>query len=629
MTMTSVRTKAAGVLAVVVVVAAVLAPSASAQDVRSMPAAPAASSTTQRPCTDQAVTSCLLPYPSDRWIVDDRTTPTGVRLDVPADVLPSKITAQLGPGGTIADVFGGVDGFSPLTPIVFELPRPVDPTTLPADGGSAFGVFDVTTGQRVAVRAEVSQDANRLGADGRIVMAWPVTRFGYGHRIVAVLTDALRARGGDVLPRAAGLDPSAAAEGAAAAARTARLAADVQQVAPGWWDRAVSATGFVVRSLAGITGDVDAMAAVVRSQDHPIRGVSIGPSLIGGAAAVRGQVQVTDFRDADGIIPRGAAIVGRPHWVDFLMVMPAHPAGPAGAPIAIYGHGILASKETMLVVSGANAAKGIATLGIDVPNHGSRQDEGGFLLDLTTPRKFPRLTSMALQAELDELSLLSAVQQHFGQLDLMPWNLLTGSRRDGVPDLDPTRVLYEGTSMGGFLGASFVALAPELLGAFLQVPGSGIIDTLYHSLIWLLFTSVEPAGASAGDAQALVGAVGMLLDRADNTYLLDRIRTAGTPLWVAYSANDGIVPNTSTNRMLTLLGLPVDGPTSAPVPPGLVRVTSMPPDGSGATQTPTGYLDGNWAKPLLTHVAFVDPVPMAALRTWLDQRLESTPTRTP
>jgi hypothetical protein len=565
------------------------------------------------------VTSCLLPYPSDRWIVEDPSTPTGVRLDVPADVLPPKIAAQLGPGGTIADVFGGADGFSPLTPIVFELPEPVDPATLPTDGGGAFGVFDVTTGERLPVRVEISPDANRLGAGDRIVMAWPVTRFGAGHRVVAVLTDALRARGGSPLPRAAGLDPSAAGS-PAAAARTARLAADVERVAPGWWGRAVSVTGFVVRSLVGITGDVDAMAAVVRSQDHPVRGLAIGPSLIGGAAAVTGQVQVTDFRDENGVIPRGDAIVGTPHWVDFLMVLPARPASAAGAPIAIYGHGILASKETMLAVSGTNAAKGIATVGIDVPNHGSRQDEGGFLLDLTTPRRFPRLTSMALQAELDELSLLEAVRHHFGRIDLMPWNLLTGSRPDGVPELDPSRVLYEGTSMGGFL---------ELLGGFLQVPGSGIIDTLYHSLIWLLFTSVMPAGVSPGDAQALVGAVGMLLDRADNTHLLDRIRRAGTPLWVAYSADDGIVPNTSTDRMLSILGLPIEGPTSAAVPAGIVRVSSMPADGTGATQTPTGYLAGNWAKPLLTHVAFADPVPMAALRTWLDQRLESTPTAGP
>ena len=119
---------------------------------------------------------------------------------------------------------------------------------------------------------------------------------------------------------------------------------------------------------------------------------------------------------------------------------------------------------------------------------------------------------MCLLPELDELSLYEAVQQHFGGIDLMPWSFPFGGLPDGVADLDPTRVIYEGTSMGGFLGASFVALTPELDGGFLQVPGSGIIDTLYHSLIWPLFTGVVPSGASPGDTQALVGAVGMLLD---------------------------------------------------------------------------------------------------------------------
>jgi hypothetical protein len=617
---------ALAVIAAAVLAAGILATAAPAGAATQPPVAPAAAAPTA-PCTDQAVASCLLPYPSARWIVPDASTATGVRIDVPADVLPARILDQFGPGGTVADAFGGADGFSPLTPIIFELTAPVDPATLPADGGDALAVYDVTAGTRVPVRAEVSSDANRLGAGDRIVWAWPATRFAYGHRIVAVVTDVLRGRGGAAITPARGLstDPSAAA-----AARSAQLRGDLEAVAPATtWDSLLSATEFVVRSQANITDDLDAMAAVVRSQDHPIRDVHLGPSLIGGAAAVTGQVQVTDFRDDDGVIRRGAAATARPHWIDFLMTLPSTPAGPAGAPVVIYGHGITASKETMAVVASTNATRGMATVGIDVPNHGSRQWEGGWILDLAHPRSIGRLTSLPLQGELDELSLLMAVRQHFGDLDLLPFDLLSGRSGDGMADLDPSRVLYEGTSMGGFLGASFTALAPELDGAFLQVAGSGILDTLAHSLIWPLFTSVEPSGASAGDTEALLGVVSMLLDPADNTYVLDRIVAERTPLWLEYAANDGVVPNTSSDRMLSLLGLPIDGPTTAPVPAGLPRVSALPPSGSGATQAPTDYLDGNWAKPLLTHVTFVDPIPMAALDAWLDQRLESTGAASP
>ena len=575
------------------------------------------------PCTDQAVGSCLLPYPSDRWLVPDASTATGVRVQVPGDVLPEKVLGQFGPGGTVADAFDGADGFSALTPIFFELPEAVDPATLPADGGDAFLVYDATTGTRAAVRAEVSLDANRLGAVNRVVVAWPVTRFEYGHRYVALLTDRLTGPGGAPLTRAGGLDASASS---AAGVRLAALRADAARLEPARdWSTYRSATAFVVRSQENVTGDLDRMAARVRAADHPIRNVHTGVSLVGGAAAVTGEVRVSDFRDEDGVIPPGGDGPMTDRWIDFLLVMPERPASPAGAPVVIYGHGLTVSKETMLTVAGINAAKGMATVGIDVPNHGSRQDEGGFLFDLANARKFGRLPSMALQGELDELSLLMAIQQHFGALDPMPWTWWTGRSGDGIPDLDTGRILYEGTSMGGFLGASFVALAPELDGAFLQVAGSGILDTLFHSILWVVFSSVEPQGAAPADVQALVGTVSMLLDRADNTNVLDRIRAAGTPVWLAYARDDGIVPNTSSNRMLDLLDLPVEGRTYVPTLPSVVHVDGMPADGSGATQIPTAYLDDNLAKSLLTHTSFLDAVPAEALRTWLDQRLAEAP----
>lgn len=579
----------------------------------------AAAPATSRPCTDAAVVSCLLPYPSDRWQVSDPTTATGVRVVVPADAVPANLARQLGPGASVEAAFAGADGFSALSPVYFELPTPVEPSTLPADGGDAFVIYDVTTGRRVPIRAEVSLDAERLGAGKRIVVAWPAVRFDYGHRVIAVLTDHLRGPQGATLPRPAGF---ATPQSSAASDRLSAMRADLAAAAPAIpWASVVTATAFTVRSQANVTDDVDRMAAVVRATDHPIRGVRIGPSLIGGAAAVTGQVRVTDFRNADGVIPAGGTGSVSQRWVDFVMTMPAKPASAAGAPVAIYGHGLMAFKETMIAVAPMNASKGIATVGIDVPNHGSRQNEGGWLFDLATPKKFGRLTSMPLQGELDELSLLMAIKSHFSEIDLMPWTWWSGSSGDGRADLDTSRVLYEGTSMGGFLGASFASLAPELDGAFFQVAGSGILDTLAHSILWLLFAPVEPSGAKPGDAQALIATATMLLDRADNTNVLDRLAASDMPVWLAYARQDGTVPNTSSNRMIALLDLPLDGRQMVPVPPGIARVAAMPLDGRGASQIPTFGLDANPFKALLAHTSFADPQPMRVLSDWLSARL--------
>ena len=588
---------------------------------------PAVPASTDSRCNHQAIRSCLLPYPSDQYLVADPTTRTGYRVDVPADVVPPAVLSQFGPGAGIDDAFGGADGFSAVTPIIFETAEKVQPASLPPDGGNVLIVTNADTGERIPIRAELSADAERyVGHERTIVIAWPVTKFPYGAHIAAVLNDGLVNDAGVTVSKAPGLVSAKALfmpmlSRAAAAGSTAGSAAAGSQttaVAATAWSHVLSATSFVVRSQRNVTDTIDQRAAVVRAQDHPIRHVVVGPSIIGGNASVTGQVRVTDFRDADHVMPTSGAASSE-LWIDFLMILPDHPATPAGTPVVIYGHGISVSKETMLVVAGQNARHGLATVGIDIPNHGSRSYEG-WLLSLATPSLFGRLAAMPAQGELDQLSLFMAIKQHFAEIDVQPYHWWSGSSPDGRPDLDPTHVLYEGTSMGGFLGAAFAALTPELNGAFLQVAGSGITDTIFHSVLWWLFTPIEPTGVSAGDGHALMGSAGMLLDRAENTYLMDRIKNSKMPFYLSYAANDGTVPNADSERMVRETDIPLVGDLSKPVP-GLRTVPTMPADGRGAIQTSTSAY--TFFTQLTSHTSFTDPYPTAALDAWLDQRIAS------
>jgi hypothetical protein len=161
-----------------------------------------------------------------------------------------------------------------------------------------------------------------------------------------------------------------------------------------------------------------------------------------------------------------------PSWEQFLMVLPRTPAGPDGAPVEIYGHGLTVSKETMFLVAGANADRGIATIGIDVPNHGDRRDEGGYLLDIATPRGFGRLASIPAEAISDNVGLIEAVRTSLAGTDLAPWRP-DGTHGDGVADLDPSRLLYSGTSMGGVLGANSTGLFPSPCTPALGASSSG------------------------------------------------------------------------------------------------------------------------------------------------------------
>ncbi len=567
-----------------------------------------------RPCTVAAARSCALPYPSDEFGVADPSTATGRRVVAPDGLFAESVLAKLGPGASQEDAFADADGFSTVTPIIFEFDAAVVPGSVPADGGDVVAVFDVDSGEQVPLRASVPADAARHGAPDTIVMAWPRARLEFGHTYIARVTDDLRARAGGAASRAQGLAD-------AADPRAASLRADLARIEGDRWSHVLSATRFTVRSEANANHEMDAMNAVIRSADHPVRNLRTDPGLLvqGSSAIVTGEVLLSDFRDADGVAR--AANGATPTWERFVLVLPEHAAGPAGAPVALYGHGITAAKETMLFTAASNARAGIATIGIDVPNHGDRQTgDGGYVLDIARSRTFGRLASMPLQGVVDQVSLMLAVQQHLGDLEITAPATLDRPARP-APRLDTDTVFYEGTSMGGVLGAAFVALAPELDGAFLQVPGSGIADIIMNSLIWPLFMGVVPTGVTTGDAYALMGGASMLLDHAENTNVLDRIRDHGTPVFVTYGVGDGVVPNVTTDRMISLLDLPLVGRqlTDVTLPHRVAPDEQIPADGSGAAQV-WPYSSAE-LQSFAAHISFGQARSVQLLDEWLAGRL--------
>ena len=572
-----------------------------------------------RPCAIGAVRSCALPYPSDEFTVADPTSSTGRRIEMPPELVPAELLDQLGPGATIGDAFGGADGFSAITPVMFEVDRSVIPWTLPDDGGDVLAVFDAQTGERVPIRAEVPAEAVRHGDLDTMVVAWPRTRYEYGRTYVARLTRGVRPAVGDRLQQAPGLTDAELG----GSRPVDQLRSDLARLdGADRWSEVVNATRFTVGSRQDATGELDAMAEAVRAAEHPVRRVTVEPPwFFGGdvAAVVTGEVLVSDFRDADGVarLANGA----RGSWETFVMALPARPAGPDGAPVAIYGHGLTISKESLRVTADANAALGLATIGIDVPNHGDRQaDEGGYLFDLATPGRLGRLASMPMQGILDHLSLLGAIT---GELAAMRFDAPQFFDRPAVADigLDASRILYQGTSMGGVLGAAFVALAPEVDGAFLQVPGAGIADIIMHSLLWPLFMDIVPAGARTGDAYALMGAATMLLDRTDATHLLDRLRDRGTPLFVLSGVRDGIVPNVMTDRLTALADVPLVGEQRGPITAPIRRTGSdeIPADGRGLIQVlPSSPAE---LESVFGHLVFADSAGRDVLVEWTADRL--------
>jgi len=556
-----------------------------------------------------------LPYPSDEFTVADSTYATGRRVSIPDGIVPERLTRQFGAGLTIDEVFEGADGFSALGPVTFELDRPVRVLDLPTDGGEVVAVFDQRTGARVPVRIRHGADGILRGGASPVVTAWPLTRWTPGRTYVARITTTVPAVTGRVV-RPAGMERPVG--------HLASVRDDLRRIEGDRWAEYASATRFTVRSSANANAPLDAMVATARSLPHPVRGVQVWPPGIfpDASAVVTGQVQVSDFRDPTGRIdadrpPRAA-------WERFLLVLPKRPAGPAGAPVVVYGHGLTISKETLFLVADDNAARGVATIGIDVPNHGDRQDEGGYLLEITTPAGFGRLASIAGQSTVDHVSLIAAIRTSLSTLDAAPWRP-GGGNGDGRVDLDPSRIAYVGTSMGGVLGASLLAYEPQLLGGYLQVAGTGIAEILFTSLLWPLFSGVVPAEAEPGDAAALQGAATMLLDVGDHGNLVDRLRRGGPPVYLQYGIGDEVVGNEFSDRLAALLDLPQVGRTirTPSVPLRSISAPGMPADGRGVSQT-YALNSSDELRGFLAHVAFGQPSADRVYRGWLENRLAAS-----
>ena len=88
-------------------------------------------------------------------------------------------------------------------------------------------------------------------------------------------------------------------------------------------------------------------------------------------------------------------------------------------------------------------------------------------------------------------------------------------------------------------------------------------------------------------------------------------------------AGDGVVSNRASDRLLSLVDLPVVGPVLSPirVPYESIGSASVPADGWGAQQFwPT------WSPelaPFAAHIVFADDGSIRALEQWLDGRLDA------
>jgi pimeloyl-ACP methyl ester carboxylesterase len=290
--------------------------------------------------------------------------------------------------------------------------------------------------------------------------------------------------------------------------------------------------------------------------------------------------------------------------IAFMATVPKNPK-PGPIPVVIFGHGVMTERRFVLAVSDALAAKGFAAIAIDLPMHGTRTycwtkgpisipdpttgkltnlgppcnsgstcNDSGQCVDAqgqvtpfaTWPVINMPIASGAAFIEVDEIA---NTRDHFIQSEVDMSSLLRSLRTADWSAVfgravDTSRILYAGESLGGILGATFVANHPEISRAVLNVPGADTVDLFKDSPVFGMqitgFFKREGVDPDSFDGHRFMNVARWFMDAADPQNFGRTLMhpsggvTRGVLLQMA--TLDEIIPNTYTKILQAVSGAP-------------------------------------------------------------------------
>ncbi len=406
-------------------------------------------------CDPLDATACLLPFPNDAFTAPDDSAPTGRRLALPEEGLPTN--ADDVPAAP--EDLQRSDGFSPGSALLVHVPGlDVDATGLApsTDVGASLDddapvvLVDAETGDRVPYWAEL--DAASTDPSTTLLMVHPATALAEGHRHLVGLRDLRDAAGDPVAP-----SPTWQEVGDGTLrpeARRAHLAAvgsaldDAVGGEEDWWlawDATVASAEGLAADLLHMQAEADAALDGGAPEFTVDEAVDAGP-----VRTVTGTYEVPSFLDdpdPGGRLARGGD--GLPELTgtltaDFTCVVPTDPDDPA-LPI-VYGHGLLGSASEVGSLAVAVPLGGLAACATDWIGMASVDiaEVGEVLADLS---RFGTIPDRLRQAHVDTsvLGRLLNVDDGFASDPAF-------RTPDGTPVLDVGATQFVGNSQGGSSG---------------------------------------------------------------------------------------------------------------------------------------------------------------------------------
>ncbi len=485
-------------------------------------------------CEAPGVRACLLPFPSNRLTVTDPSTPTGVRVAIPADAAPINID------GVRMDLTdqNRADGFSPSSMIVFAADGvdlegsgvpDADDIGASIDGSSPIVFEDATASEPWPYWAE-------LDVQSGLVTVRPAVLLREGHTYRITIGELIDTEGNEI---------------------------SLEETS---WE-------FTVASTESISGRLLSML----DQSYDLIDTAAPAFTVdtvrteGGVRTIDGTFDIANFLDNDGT-PGGRLIFGADgqpsvnaesptYAAKYHCVIPDTPAAPV--PTVVYGHGLLGSRDEVdffgaIASEGSIAACATDWLGMstqDVPNL------AGILAEMG---RFGEQADRMLLGQVAFQMLGRLVNGGFVSHEAF----LNG---DGAPILAVDGAVFVGNSQGGILGGAATAVSTEWSRAVLGVPGVNYSLLLPRSSDWPQFQTLFEANyADVDDRLMAVVLAQMLWDRGENAGYVQHLTRNPYPgreskdVLLVGAFGDHQVANISTDVLARTIGAKVHSPGLEP-----------------------------------------------------------------
>jgi hypothetical protein len=468
----------------------------------SVPAGSASGGAPAANCQPFASRACLLPFPNNLYTRADRSSPTGLRLNLPQGAMPINTSGQR----VSVAPYDQADGFSPGSAAIVHVPG-LDNAAAFARTGAA-GALDIArslkksqpivmiderTGRRVALWSELDANAKTPASTDLLIHA--AADLAAGHTYVVALRDLRNSHGRSIqAPKWFALLRDNRALLAGERAQRTRYARIFAALARAHvtrrglyeaWDFTVASRGDTTGPLLSIRNNAFAQLGDSKLGDGQVAG-GVPAYTITGTKTLTPQLRAVfgTFNVPCYLVTCGTAATTGFHYsssragalptqtpgnvatASFECIIPTTAGATSPARVSLYGHGLFGSYADVEnpPVEAVAIGHNVAFCATDW--WGMTQADEAYAATVVA-----NLNGAGVIADRLEQSVLNAL--FLGRLMINPQGLAANPAFQvaGQPVIDTSQLYYDGNSLGGIMGGTLTAVSPDVRHAVLGVTG--------------------------------------------------------------------------------------------------------------------------------------------------------------